>query len=277
MNCLVRKPNLRSHKLKKFAKRIAIKCHVVEALSIFDYFKFLMQSPREYRKKLDIIKRFRAIHNNVPCAHSEAELLFIANELLRIPTQLEGDIIECGTYKGGSTCKLSIVAKMTGRRMFACDLFSGLPEPKDFDARHVHFNGTVEIYRKGDWLSTPGEVQTNLEQFGESDVVELIAGNFRDTLPSLRWRKFALVFIDVDLYESIVCCLENLWPMLQPGCKFFTHEAHHLLTVQAFTDKHFWQSKFGMEPAAFIGGGTGLGMLKPYLGYVEKPAEITRR
>lgn len=237
------------------------------------YLRYALRStsPKQIRQRIEVLRRFKTIHQAVHCATSEDELFFIADEILRIPSDREGDIIECGVYKGGSTCKLSVVAKLMGRRLIACDSFSGLPEPKDFDTKHVLSNGSVAIYKKGDYLSTMDEVRANLQQFGEPDAVELVQGYFQDTLPLLKEKKFALVFIDVDLYESVICCIENLWPALQPGCRFFTHEAPHLLTVQAFTDKDFWRNRFGIEPPVFVGGGTGLGRLKRVLGFVEKP------
>ena len=237
-----------------------------------DYFKFLVQQPQQFGKRLEILRKFRHIHKAVPCAHLEAEALYIADSILRIPLSLRGDIIECGTYKGGGTCKLSIVAKLTGRRLFACDSFVGLPEPKPFDKIHVHCDGTRETYQRGDYSASVDEVCANLEKYGEPDVVTLVPGWFQETLPLLKQKRFVLVFIDVDLYESIICCIENLWPVLQKGCRFFTHEAQSMLTVKAFQDMEFWKVRMGMNtPPIFVGAKRGLGITKKFLGYIRKP------
>lgn len=221
---------------------------------------FIIKSPRQFYQRIYIVKRFRRIHRSVICAHSEAELLRIADEVLR--NGIEGDIIEAGVYKGGSTCKLSIVAKLTGRQLYACDSFEGLPQP----------NGEERTagYSQGDYEGTMDEVKRNVKDYGEPSAVQLIRGWFDITLPSMKNKKFALVFVDVDLYSSTVTCLKNLWPPLQNGCRFFTHEARQLSTIGAFSDKRFWQENFGINPPGFIGAGKGLSRLEPCLGYVEK-------
>jgi len=240
----------------------------------FVFLAFFIKSPRQLHQRIHILKRFRKIHRSVTCVHSEAELLRLADEILR--NKIDGDIIEAGVYKGGSTCKLSIAAKLTGRQLYACDSFEGLPELGTVDKVHFHSNGKDEKYHKGDYRGTMDEVNKNLKNYGEPSAVKLIPGWFNKTLPSMKNKKFALIFIDVDLYDSIVTCLENLWPPLQNGCKFFTHETHHLLTIKAFSDKTFWQKNFGINPPEFLGAGKGLSRLEPCLCYIKKCARRKR-
>lgn len=245
--------------------------YISPKVRLYLYFiRFLMKHPKQITRRYSILKRFRYIHKCLPCAHSEAELLHIADEILKVPSSVEGDIIECGVWKGGSTCKLSIVAKMVGRKLVACDSFEGLPEPKDHDKVHVHSNDMIEAYKKGDYAASMEEVEANLRKFGEPEVVELVKGWFHETLPNLRNRRAILVFIDVDLQESIKCCLENLWPILVKGGKFFTHESQHILTVELLTDKNFWKNLGEGVPPKFIGALRGLGKLEPCLGYLQK-------
>ena len=241
---------------------------VNQTLIIGDQSKFLIRHPRQLRQRIYILKRFKAIHKKVTCAHSNAELLHIADEILRTP--LRGDIIECGVYKGGSTCKLSIVTKLTGKKLYACDSFKGLPKSSKMDEEHICINGTKEIYHEGDYSGTIDEVHQNLVNYGEPDVVELVPGWFQETLPRMSDKEFSLVFVDVDLYDSLTTCIENLWPSLQRGGKFFTHEAHHMFTIKAFTDKVFWKQKLGAAPPKFIGAGKGISRTKPCLGYLMK-------
>ena len=241
---------------------------VNQILLIGEQLKFLIRHPSQLRQRIWILRKFKVIHKNVTCVHSEAELLHIADEILTIP--LKGDIIECGVYKGGGTCKLSIIAKLTGKKLYACDSFKGLPKPSKIDEKHTQLNGTKRIYHEGDYLGTIDEVHQNLVRYGELGVVELVPGWFDETLPRIRGKKFSLVFIDVDLQGSIITCIENLWPSLQKGGKFFTHEAHHLLTIKAFTDKAFWKQKLGVTTPKFFGAGKGISKTKPCLGYLLK-------
>lgn len=226
------------------------------------YVDFLLSSPRQFPLRSKVLRYFRKIDQNVSCAHLPHELLVLADEVLRLPSSRVGEIIECGVFKGGSTCKLSVVARLAGRRLLACDSFAGLPQPKDYDAVHT-CGGCTEQYRAGDYAGTLDEVRANVRRYGEEDCVRFICGWFQETLPALRNERFVLVFLDVDLHESLVCCIRNLWPALEPGGKLFTHEANHDVIIKAFTDREFWLREFGEEPPAFVRVG--------FLGYVQKP------
>lgn len=235
------------------------------------FFKFIIKNPKQTIQRYKVFKRFRNIHRSVTCGHSEAELLHIADEILKVPSRVKGDIIECGVWKGGGTCKLSVVARMTGRKLIACDSFEGLPDPTGHDRRRVGRNGRVKPYKKGDFTGSIEEVKANLRQFGEIECVEFVKGWFYDTLPKLRNRRAVLIFIDVDLQESIRSCVENLWQILVQECKFFVHEARDALIIKLLNSRSLWK-KIGEESIIkFKGAGRGLGPLESDLGYLQKP------
>lgn len=53
-----------------------------------------------------------------------------------IDNSIEGDIVECGVWKGGSMMLMAYLLKQSGqcdRRLFLYDTFDGLPEPGDSD------------------------------------------------------------------------------------------------------------------------------------------------
>ena len=47
--------------------------------------------------------------------------------------------------------------------------------------------------------------------------MRFVKGWFKDSLPGLADREWALVRLDADLYESTMDGLANLYPQLQPG------------------------------------------------------------
>src|SRR5262249_7991231 len=59
--------------------------------------------------------------------------LAMAVKLLEIPPEVEGVVVECGCYLGGSTANLSVACKIAGRELIVYDSFEGLPaaDPKD--------------------------------------------------------------------------------------------------------------------------------------------------
>jgi hypothetical protein len=78
-----------------------------------------------------ILERFKQIDREMNMLTSPSDGLFLAEALLSI--ECPGAVVECGCFNGGSTAKLSIIAKITGRPMLAFDSFQGLPA----DAYHT--------------------------------------------------------------------------------------------------------------------------------------------
>src|SRR5574341_1879406 len=85
--------------------------------------------------------------------------LAMALKILETPPEVPGDIIECGTWKGGCAANLSLVCKIVGRKLKIYDSFEGLPagELGDREAKHYH---------KGDYYGSLDEVKANIQRHG---------------------------------------------------------------------------------------------------------------
>lgn len=221
---------------------------------------------REERKRL--IRAFSDIDRNVASAHGPAELLFIARTILGL--QVDGPVIECGSYKGASTAKLSLVAKASGRKLFVCDTFQGLPEPEE-DGDYHRADGRKRQFKAGEYAGTLQEVQENIRRWGSLDVCSFVPGLFAQTLPQLNVEP-AVVFVDVDYVSSATDCLKYLWPRLVSGGYFFTHEATFVEYVQGITNGAWWHENLGCCPPVLFGAGYGIDALAPYVAFFRKPA-----
>src|SRR5207302_6308567 len=136
--------------------------------------------------------------------------------------------VECGCYKGGSTANLSLVCALAGRQLEVFDSFRGLPQPTEDDTAHTVIDSAeIHLYAKGGFPATLDQVRGNVARYGRIDVCNFNVGFFQDTMTKFK-RSCVFVFEDVDLRSSLETCLTHLWPLLQPGCYFFTHEAHHM-------------------------------------------------
>jgi O-methyltransferase len=202
------------------------------------------------------------IRNNfrVPSASNFVSHALMAAEILNMPPDTAGVIVECGCYKGGSTVNLSLVAAMCGRKLHVFDSFEGLPEPEADDAGHVVMaEGLVRTYEPGAYAGTLHEVTSNVQRFGSASASTFHKGLFSDTLPEFD-EPVVFAYLDVDLATSEKQCLRYLWPLLVPGAFVFTDEAHHLEIAELFFDRQWWENEMHRPPPGLVGAGSGLGL-----------------
>jgi O-methyltransferase len=130
---------------------------------------------------------------------------------------IEGDLIEAGVWRGGA----SILARATldslgatDRTVWLADSFQGLPPP---DAEGFPEDREMDLHEI-DFLSvSQADVRANFARLGLDRGVEFVEGFFSETLPSLRGRRWALIRLDADMYESTWQTLEALYPGLAQG------------------------------------------------------------
>jgi O-methyltransferase len=199
----------------------------------------------------------------------------MAGEILSVPPSVEGAVIECGCYKGAGTASLSLICKLAGRKLYACDSFMGLPEDES-DAVHSYpVLKATTAYSKGLFAGSLPEVQSNVSHYGDISVCEFIPGFFADSLPLVGGR-LVFGFLDVDLVSSMRDCVKHLWPLLVDQGYFYTDDSCDIEVVKMWFDKDFWQREIGCEAPGYIGSGCGLpGLSTSFssLGYAVKVAD----
>ena len=181
------------------------------------------------------------------------------------PDVMPGDIVECGTWKGGSAANLSLVCKIVGRKLRIFDSFEGLPEgvPGDREAKG---------YKQGDYCGQLEEVTNNIRRCGALECCEFHKGWFEDTLPHLK-SPVLLAFLDVDLEASLDTCVRHLWPDLVEKGYLFIDEYVGLDYCALFYSEKWWRKYFNRHPPGLIGAGTGLCLGEYYIGpYAERDA-----
>jgi hypothetical protein len=184
----------------------------------------------------------------------------MATELLKVPRKVDGDVVECGSFKGGSAANLSLVCELIGRTLHVYDSFEGLPEPSPSDREHViPEDASIHTYEAGAFAGTLDEVKENISHWGSIKVCRFHPGFFDKTLPD-HSDPCILVFVDVDFRESLEPCLRYLWPKLQDGCRFFTHEAGHMEIASIFFDTEWWANSIKGYPPGLVGAGSGIGL-----------------
>lgn len=197
---------------------------------------------REQRRSL--VTQIREAETALVCAHTPAEMARIISAILSTPPSVRGAIVEAGCFKGGSTAKLSLAARLAGRRLIVFDSFAGLPDHDEQHGRTI-FGDQTNFY-SGRYEGRLEEVQANVGRYGAADVCEWKAGWFEDTMPGFA-EPVAVAFIDVDLASSTRTCLKHLYPRLVPGGSVFSHDGHLPLVLDVLRDDAFWRSELGVE------------------------------
>lgn len=218
----------------------------------------------EYRvgflRKVQLLLRMFRNRFRIVTASGLLDQVVMATEILRIPREREGVVVECGSYQGGSTANLSLVCGLVGRTLHIFDSFAGLPEPTEADRLHILPSiHELRAFEKGDFCGTLEIVKNNVERLGNLGVCRFHVGYFANTLPGFT-EPCVFAFCDVDLRSSLETCVEQLWPRLVDRCYLFTHEANHMEIAGLFFDSCWWSARLHSAPPGLVGGGSGLGL-----------------
>ena len=118
---------------------------------------------------------------------------FRLNKLYQYCSKAEGEIWECGVYKGGTANALAGFGRIL--RLF--DTFEGMPEVSKYDNFH----------KKGDFETSVPNIKGAL----------IYKGFIPNTFKGLEDCKIGFAHIDVDIYQSVLDCCEFIVPRLVKG------------------------------------------------------------
>lgn len=125
-----------------------------------------------------------------------------------------GDIVECGTARGGSAALMGLVLRQrdAARRLWVFDTFEGLPQPTAEDPDY----DLATLYA-GSCRGSLEEVTALFERLRIRDRSVLVKGLFQDTLPRSAVDPIAILHLDGDWYESVKVCLDALYDRVSSG------------------------------------------------------------
>jgi len=150
---------------------------------------------------------------------------------------IPGDLIETGVWRGGTTILMRGILRargVTDRSVYVADSFEGLPPP---DVARYPADEGLDFHEHPVLAVGIEEVRANFARYDLlDDRVFFVKGWFRDTLPGLADRTFAVVRLDGDLYESTMDALVNLYPRLSPGGWLIVDDFHIPACVQAVNE-----------------------------------------
>ena len=137
---------------------------------------------------------------------------------------IEGAIVECGVWRGGSTMAALLALSRLGdvsREVWLYDTFEGMAPPTQQDsdsdrqifASYARQDGGSDLSR-----AELGDVYANVESCGyPMDRIKFLKGKVEDTLPHSVPLQISLLRLDTDFYESTRQELAYLYPLLVSG------------------------------------------------------------
>lgn len=142
-------------------------------------------------------------------------------------SNVPGDIVECGVWRGGSTMAAAMTLLSEGdklRTLHLFDTFEGMPMPASVDRAADSGTSAADLLAKADrssnlWAYAPiDDVQANLASTGyPSAGIRFIKGRVEDTIPREAPAEIAILRLDTDWYESTKHELLHLYPKLAIG------------------------------------------------------------
>jgi hypothetical protein len=159
---------------------------------------------------------------------------------------IEGNIIECGSYVCGTAVIIANYLRSAGvnKKVYALDLFGG-----GFDLNELEAERRAGLTQAKDSAFTHTSyeyVKKKIEKLGVSYIIIPVKGFFKDTLPHID-SKFCFALIDCDLEKSVFYSAETIWPKLSKnGVMLFDdydYELYHAfkgpkIAVDEFVRKH---------------------------------------
>ena len=139
---------------------------------------------------------------------------FCIEEVLK--NGIEGDVIETGVWRGGSTIFMKGLLKHydSNKRLFVADSFEGLPPP---DPKYPADKG--ELYHTIKFLAV--SVEEVISNFSKYDLLDdkviFLKGFFEHSLPNAPIDKLSILRLDGDMYSSTIQVLETLYSKLVSG------------------------------------------------------------
>jgi hypothetical protein len=138
-------------------------------------------------------------------------------DLLERTRQVDGDVAECGVFRGASLTAMALYAAQQGidKTFHGFDSFEGFAPGISKDL--LLGGAPLSCKLPGGMSETSYQLVSAKAKALQLRNVRLYKGYFEQTLSQCANRFFSLVHLDCDAYDPYVECLEFFYPRLSPG------------------------------------------------------------
>lgn len=168
--------------------------------------------------------------------------------------KIAGDLVECGTWRGGSAMMMLLTLMKwgdTSRNVFLYDTYEGMSAPTEKD---INYSGekaekllreSIVDKENSVWcLASLEDVKKNIGSIKyPAEQIHFIKGKVEDTIPQMMPSKISLLRLDTDWYESTYHELKYLYPLLIQNGVLIIDDYGHWKGAREATDQYFNDQK----------------------------------
>ncbi len=203
---------------------------------------------------------YDAIHKSIyhkVCNHTmtSPERIYSLIEAVKYieKNNIEGSIVECGVWKGGSMMAVAETLKTLNsrqRELYLYDTYEGMSEPTEHDQTYYGEKAEALLNQNDDkeknlvWAyGTLDTVQSGMKSTSyPEEKVRYVKGKVEETIPYVLPEKIAILRLDTDWYESTKHELIHLFPLLSKGGVLILDDYGHWQGARKAVDEYFEQN-----------------------------------
>lgn len=180
---------------------------------------------------------------------SDERIASLINAVTYITTQnIEGDIAECGVWRGGSMMAIALTLLAHGdtkRSLYLYDTFEGMSPPTEFDKNYRDESAETQLrsQEKGTGIWCYASLEDVKESLLSTDYpperIHFIKGKVEDTIPATLPKFLSLLRLDTDWYESTKHELVHLCPRLNEKGALIIDDYGHWQGAKKAVDEYF--------------------------------------
>jgi hypothetical protein len=179
-------------------------------------------SPFQQRLQFDISAKYKELFNQYRQYSMLPEVRYMENLQLIdfFQNRTKGDLVECGTWRGGMACGMMDIAGPP-RHYHFFDSFQGLPPARKVDGEAaIAYQRDTSSPRYFDNCRAEEEAfrRLILARGVPASQIHIYPGWFQDTLNSFPPdRTIGILRLDCDWYDSVMQCLNALYKRVESG------------------------------------------------------------
>lgn len=216
-------------------------------------FKLVRKEPNMNEFDKDFASIYQACKPFTMTSVERMYALYKAVEYI-VKNKIEGDIVECGVWRGGSSMLVAKTLQFfgdTSRNLYLYDTYEGMSAPTEADKDAMGNSADALMKAEaGDkensvWcLADLADVQRNMKSTNyPTDKIHFIKGKVEDTIPQqMPSNQLAILRLDTDWYESTRHELVHLFPVLRSAGVLIIDDYGHWQGAKKAVDEYFAQS-----------------------------------